>query len=344
MMTSELTIQPIARPDEAIKAWNQIYSDDEPSETIAYLAIQLALGMVLNDSVREAMEKGPLRGVRPVRGFVYKLARLSDRLAENRLVDIIKSDHEVAEFLVRHPAAVVSLKRQELESEGRKLTLASAAAPAKRQAASTIPPTDQVGRDVAARLVLARWLHRAALIFVSAGLGLIAGRQLAPTQDPAGPMGELLSASLTPVPGQDRSDRLNEISVTSDGSFTIHPGTPYSLIIRSPRAGAATIVIISAGQTIIYPKNGQDPIGVEAGMKPQPYGPLTAPLSKSTAIVVITDQDATATIGAIVERQSTAPGEPLEGRIRDELSRAGRPWVAIERVSIEPPSQPELNP
>jgi hypothetical protein len=343
MTTSDTTIQPISQPEEAVEAWDRIYSDEDPAEVLEPLAIRLALGMVEYDSVRDAMEEGPLRNLRPVRGFVHKLARLSNRLVDARLVDIIKSDHEAAEFILRHPSAVIALKRQERESEVRKLPFAPAAAPARPQAEPKVSSAAQAKRDVTMRLAPAPWVSRAALVLVGLGLGLIAGRRLE-SRDRAGPMTELLTATLTPAPRQDRSGNADEIRVTADGSFAIRPGAGYSLIIRSPRAGAATIVLSGAGQTIVYPKEGRDPILVDAEMKSHSYGPLPAPLLKSTAIVVITDSDATATIRAIVEGKRTTPGESLEALIRDEFSKAGRPWVAIERVIVEPSSQPETKP
>jgi hypothetical protein len=342
MTTSELTIQPIAKPDEAIKAWNRIYSDDGASKILEYLAIQLALGMVEHDSVREAMEHGPLRGLQPVRGFIYKLARLSDRLAEERLVDIINSDHEAAEFLLRHPAAVIALKRQEAESKVSTLPLGSAVVSTKPRKEPKVTSRVHAKRNLAAYLVLARWVPRAALVLASAGLGGIAGHQLATTRDQPSPMREILIARLTPVTGQDRSGDGDRIETKADGSFAIQQEF-YSLSICSPRSGIATIVLTGPGQPIVYPKGKQEPIRVEAE-KPLRYPAMPTPRSRTTVIVVITEPDATAIIRTTVEASSTIAGDPLESRIRDSLWKAGRSWVAINQVIIEPTSRPAPKP
>ncbi len=179
----------------------------------------------------------------------------------------------------------------------------------------------------------------AALVTVAAALGVLVGRFLPSTGGAARPRGELLIASLTPAPRLARSGDAGRVETTSDGTFAIRPGSPYSLIIRSPRAGAATLVVGEAGRSpVIYPTPRQSPLRVEAG-KPFTFGPLRAPRSRTIALVVVADPQAASAVRAIIEGLSPAEIEASASRIQDALRDVRLPWAAINRIIIEPAPQ-----
>jgi hypothetical protein len=174
----------------------------------------------------------------------------------------------------------------------------------------------------------------AAVVALAVFLGALLDRLISPKGVAVAP-GELLLASLTPVPRTDRGGEADRLETTADGSFALRPGSSFSLIISSPRSGKATVVLSSDDRTAIYPTREQRSIDIEAG-KSYRYGPLRAPRSRTTAVAVVTDPEATETIRTLLAGPPPTASAPLASRIQDTLRKAGHPWIAINQVLVEP--------
>jgi hypothetical protein len=179
----------------------------------------------------------------------------------------------------------------------------------------------------------------AAIVFLAVILGVLLGHLITSRIGAVVPPGELLIAGLTPAPGLARDGKIDRLEATLDGAYAIRSGSTYSLIISSPRSGEATLVLSGADQTVVYPAAGQGPILVDAG-KPSRYGPLRAPRSRTTVLVVVTDPQATVTIRAILEKSSVTEVELLAPRIQDALRKAQGHWIAINQLIVEPSPAP----
>lgn len=131
------------------------------------------------------------------------------------------------------------------------------------------------------------------------------------------------------------------VAVTSEGSFAIAPESTYGLVIRSPRAGWATVVVLDSNQPKTYPKPGQPRIPIRAE-SPFNFRPLVAPMSGTRVLAIVTDSDATEVIDGAVR---SVPPESIGSvvfvdRIREALGKTGRSWAAIGQVVLEPAQSP----
>ncbi len=199
---------------------------------------------------------------------------------------------------------------------------------------------DQINRR-RSPLVLRR-AATGAIVILAGVLGIVLGRLIPSKNGVVGPSTEILLASLTPVARGERGLTTGRPQPTPEGTFAVLPGSSYSLVIRSPRSGVATLLLLGPERIVVLPRSGQSPIRVPAG-QPLVHGPLAAPRARSTALLIVADPDPTETVSKVVAQ--TQSGQisvaELAERIRAALAGAGRTWVAMSQVDVEPAHDPQ---
>src|SRR6516165_2177796 len=178
------------------------------------------------------------------------------------------------------------------------------------------------GQPAGPREMRRRMLRRAALVGLGLAasflLGWLTGRgKLGP--EPSGRPGERLLASLTALPRDSRAVEAARVMLDDQGVYRIAGGKDFALELRSPRRGAATLVLLGPGDPLVYPLPGQADIAVEA-LEPRKFGPLDQPEARTTALVLVTDTPA----AEIVRQQLAAAGAALDqpDRLLEQLEKA----------------------
>lgn len=127
------------------------------------------------------------------------------------------------------------------------------------------------------------------------------------------------------------------LAVTGEGSFAIAPASTYGVVIRSPRSGWATVIVLDSEQPRTYPKPNQERIAIQAD-RPFRFYPLQAPRSSTPVLAIVTDPDATEVINGVIQRlpREARSSVALVDRVQEALVKAGHSWAVIGQVTVEP--------
>jgi hypothetical protein len=205
----------------------------------------------------------------------------------------------------------------------------------------TVAPGQPAGTRQALRR---RTLLRAALVGIGLAasflLGLLVGSwRFAPQPSERPP--ERLLASLTAVPRDSRAADAARVTLDDQGVYRITGGRDFSLEVRSPRRGVATIVLLGRGQPTVYPLPGQADIAVEP-LEPRKFGPLDPPQARTTVLIIVTATPAAETVREHLAAGAGALDQPdrMLAQLEQVLWGAGQRWAALGRITIEPAGRP----
>jgi hypothetical protein len=185
------------------------------------------------------------------------------------------------------------------------------------------------------------WVLGGSLLAAALLVGLVVGRWVLPgggPPPPAGPSAFLL-ASITPQPGPGRGGHPAErVTLGTDGAYRLEARRDFRVVVQSPRPGFATLVLLAPGRVDVFPRPVQEEIQVEAFPQSQKVGPLPGPGTTTTVLAVVTERPAAETIRQVLPAGGAAPAEVdrLLGDIRQGLRKAGQPWAAVGRITVEP--------
>jgi hypothetical protein len=98
--------QPITDRGEALKAWHRVYGEDGETPQLESLARRLAVGLVLDSELRRFLQDAAVGKLPPAARFADELTDVTVRVRVTPLIYLAEHDTHVAEFLVRHPAAI----------------------------------------------------------------------------------------------------------------------------------------------------------------------------------------------------------------------------------------------
>jgi hypothetical protein len=131
------------------------------------------------------------------------------------------------------------------------------------------------------------------------------------------------------------------VTLDEQGVYRITGGRDFSLEIRSPRQGVATLVLLGAGRSTIYPLPGQADIAVEP-LERRKFGPLDSPDTRTTVLVIVTATPAVDTVRQHLRSAEGAQDQPhrLVAQLEQALWQAGQRWAALGRITIEPAGKP----
>jgi hypothetical protein len=152
---------------------------------------------------------------------------------------------------------------------------------------------------------------------------------------------DVLLASLTAVPRDSRAGESARVTLNDRRVYRITGGRDFALEIRSPLPGVATLVLLGAGQAVVYPLPGQAPIAV-APFEPRKFGPLDRLEARTTVLVVVTAAPAAETVRKYLAGTEAALNDPdlLLAQLERPLWLAGQRWVARGRITVEPLEKP----
>jgi hypothetical protein len=187
-------------------------------------------------------------------------------------------------------------------------------------------------------------LLRAALVGMGLAASFLVGwlvGQRSVVPQPSGQPGERLLASLTAVPRDSRAAEAARVTLDDQGVYRITGGRDFSLQIRSPRRGVATLVLLGGGPPVVYPLPGQADIAVEP-LQLRKFGPLDRPQARTIVLVIVTATPAVKTVRqhlAAAEVTQDQPDQVL-AQLEQALWGAGQGWAALGRITIEPAGRP----
>jgi hypothetical protein len=104
--------------DEALEAWHRVYGEDGEAPQLESLARRLAVSLVRNSELRRFLQDEAVGNLPPTSRFIDDLTDVTVRVRITPLVYLAEHDTHVAEFLVRHPAAIDRLLAEQGEVFG----------------------------------------------------------------------------------------------------------------------------------------------------------------------------------------------------------------------------------
>jgi DNA-directed RNA polymerase specialized sigma24 family protein len=172
----------ILDPEEALLAWERVYSGRDTADVLQLLCVRLALGLLASEAVRLRVQERWTDRLRPAPAFLARLGRLRGQLRDGSLEQLARRDPEVAAFLVRHPQLIPALRtrderqRARVEPAGPRVaacppfsplagslsySMLSLGAPMRLEAVAPAPPAGEGGSSAAQNAVARTLLERA---------------------------------------------------------------------------------------------------------------------------------------------------------------------------------------
>jgi hypothetical protein len=183
-----------------------------------------------------------------------------------------------------------------------------------------------------------KWLATAAIgimaLLLGGVLGFIGRRPgITPPQISSA---ELLMASLTPQAGATRAAGPQE-QVQFDTHLIYQIGRDFDAVLRSPREGFATIIVLAPDQApVVYPGTDEERISIKA-FKPYVYPDLPRPRKQSAIALIVTESPASSEIRKILETSgATGKVDRFLAHLQKELETAGYKWIAVDSITVEP--------
>jgi hypothetical protein len=210
---------------------------------------------------------------------------------------------------------------------------ASRAGTGALQPAGVIPGDGALPRDGRRGI---RWLAYsgiAAAVLLGLGLLWAAWQRTRP--------GETLLVSLTPEARKERAGApAVQVRLTDTGTYRVQADGAFNVVLRSPRRGYASLVLMTPRQTIVYPKSQESAIVVEPWVE-QVSPPL--PLQEETVVLIVITQSPAASVVRAFFDSAGFPPRDLPAHLdalKDTLWKQGYTWAALGQITVEPDPKP----
>jgi hypothetical protein len=153
--------------------------------------------------------------------------------------------------------------------------------------------------------------------------------------------GETLLVSLMPEARKERAGApAVQVRLTDTGIYRVQADGAFNVVLRSPRRGYASLVLMTPRQTIIYPKSQESAIVVEPWVE-QVSPPL--PLQEETVVLVVITQTPAANVVQAFFDSTAFPPRDLPKHLdalKDTLWKQGYTWAALGQITVEPDPKP----